>query len=924
MAILFGTSGGFNFQKSSTSSVQTVYNPVYAPTTFEFTNDLYNIWMLLPSFYRNLMENQEVTQDIWRGVSYILSDHLLDLYQDFYNLSADEIVVHRQKKWQILNFIKTLKFGETFSKIGGVTETFLNQQYYDIKLTGGRELSLWGDVHSAALSEDASVQWEVTLKYDNPLLGLAFGYIEGTKGIRKNGLAIGILGSNIFAAHYDATGTLTHIKASSDTITQTGGRYKLTGTYTGGSKQLTATVHYMDSEIYTETSGVTLGSPGGFTETIQGNVNSFTNVSVGDRVRYSILGTDHDFEIIGVGSTHITIRQKVFPTGQSNIAYKILGQSTAPIQSLVLDVIGQASDYKFAPTSFGSFTIEGLSADVSSEPKDVTFRIYSWKYFYPALLQDAVFIPKIQDKLFSPTVTLEQYKDYQVQGKVVKFSSPQFIDLYAPYIAYDDSTMYKNFGFILGLEEEASTIQYRDKVRGIFRAYYSGPTVSSIRSAVNLFLGLPVAIEPGTVSVVNTTYTGKTGRISILESDGDLRHYEYPSTSTPLVSVSDTVSPFQPLCTGVTIRDYISHPNWIADSIPDITKFHTIQVEIDLTQSSIDTLSSAIAFINNVKPTHKKVIINALQPLSEDLDLQDNDSIHRIQNYSFIDNICNKMNPYFDAQLYTSISTSEFDFAFDQGFIDWKPDTITTESADGIAQALLYHSLIYTKAITGNSQFLSGFVSVTDTTAMTGTGTSLQSQIGSNTHLILFERKSGSGASTTANSEFITLGNNHGVVFGDYIRIGTVDYQVTLAPSNSDTVEVFPYPAATASNLAWEGFSPKGTTVGVASITNETNLTMTTTTNGTNYESKHFIALVANPNYLKTYVDQYEELCPEEGLKIIMEDKSSGSLDAASSHATFGIYNNSSAAYATYNPSGALSLGSAGTQTTTIAEPALA
>lgn len=181
------------------------------------------------------------------------------------------------------------------------------------------------------------------------------------------------------------------------------------------------------------------------------------------------------------------------------------------------------------------------------------------------------------------------------------------------------------------------TADYLSIVRGLWYAYFNGPTLFNLRAGTQMLLGLPFAETDGVITEIRGDFSSSTGRILITDSSEEsiVRSYPYPA-SLPLeinpdtgvvYAVGDTVKQFAPLVRGVEVTDYIKDPRWFEGYINqgnfyEVEKFFKFLVRIDSSVFSLNTLLFAKTFISRVKPTYtypQYVVLKALKPTTVDV-----------------------------------------------------------------------------------------------------------------------------------------------------------------------------------------------------------------------------------------------------------------------------------------------------------------
>ena len=231
-----------------------------------------------------------------------------------------------------------------------------------------------------------------------------------------------------------------------------------------------------------------------------------------------------------------------------------------------------------------------------------------------SLPKNTISVPSIQANLENPVFVLRQNEDYVVVdddiGEYIKLGDNVVLDetdlpkaLWAEVSFVDNSdTVENNFGILVGGERDnlpdKITVwsKYRSAVQGLMYAFANGPTPANIRLGVQIVLGLPFTEHRGIVRVINPNYSDDAGLIIMEdvvdgETTGLYRLYNYPKaadleqhpTKDRHIQVGDTLPPddsnreFMPLCTGVSVHDWVNDPDWwtnIYDSKVPLPKYH--------------------------------------------------------------------------------------------------------------------------------------------------------------------------------------------------------------------------------------------------------------------------------------------------------------------------------------------------------------
>jgi hypothetical protein len=204
--------------------------------------------------------------------------------------------------------------------------------------------------------------------------------------------------------------------------------------------------------------------------------------------------------------------------------------------------------------------------------------------------------------------------------------------LWAEFMDVDNSeSIQANFGHLVDLTkssvESRLNFDYLSAVRGLFKSFFSGPTIESIRVGLELLNGLPVAEEAGTLVEITAPIGARVGRIRIRDSKNPavVRVYFFPvdlgvadtiDTVTGLprpLQVGDVVERFQSLSKGVEIRDYINSPEWwkpftAQGLITEIEKYASFEALVSHEVFDIENLDFMLSFLANIKPTYVKLL----------------------------------------------------------------------------------------------------------------------------------------------------------------------------------------------------------------------------------------------------------------------------------------------------------------------------
>lgn len=199
--------------------------------------------------------------------------------------------------------------------------------------------------------------------------------------------------------------------------------------------------------------------------------------------------------------------------------------------------------------------------------------------------------------------------------------------LWAEYTYLDNRPLIEaNFGIPVGFRLDdlaglSDSVDYLSAVRGLWYAYYNGPTVRNVRIGAQILLGLPFAEEEGVIEEIRDDFILKRGRLLLRDTKNTsvVRSYDYPNSLDLEVNpatgerykVGDTVSLFSPLVEGVEVIDYVKDPTWYEGLLNqgvfyEVQKYHTFLVRVNSNIFDLSALLITQNFVNNIRPIVKK------------------------------------------------------------------------------------------------------------------------------------------------------------------------------------------------------------------------------------------------------------------------------------------------------------------------------
>lgn len=162
-------------------------------------------------------------------------------------------------------------------------------------------------------------------------------------------------------------------------------------------------------------------------------------------------------------------------------------------------------------------------------------------------------------------------------------------------------------------------LDYLSAVRGLWYAYFNGPTLNNLRIGTQILLGLPFAEETGTIEEIRADFSPTLGRLLIRDTANAaiVRSYSYPralslevnpATAVPYV-VGDTVQQFSPLVKGADIVDYVKDPRWFSGLLAqgifnEVEKYFKFLVKIDSAAFNLSAVLAVKDFVLRIKPTY--------------------------------------------------------------------------------------------------------------------------------------------------------------------------------------------------------------------------------------------------------------------------------------------------------------------------------
>jgi hypothetical protein len=279
-------------------------------------------------------------------------------------------------------------------------------------------------------------------------------------------------------------------------------------------------------------------------------------------------------------------------------------------------------------------------------------------------------IPRLQEIIVDPPRVWSLNKEYTISTNsdgvraldfeegTFSFDNPPPDNLWAEITYLDNRQMIEdNFGLAVdfkveNLETQSEDLDYLSAVRGLWYAFFNGPSLWNVRIGTQILLGLPFAEVEGTIEDINLTYNATTIRMLIRdrvdstvvrsyfiprnrvwEGDGESMVAINPETGVEYVA-GDDVEQFYPLSKGVEILDWIKDPEWWSGFygqglLLELDKYFRFMVRADIDVFSIANLVFAIDFVKKIKPHYTYpafVILKRLPP--DQIDVTDSMTFH--------------------------------------------------------------------------------------------------------------------------------------------------------------------------------------------------------------------------------------------------------------------------------------------------------
>ena len=281
-------------------------------------------------------------------------------------------------------------------------------------------------------------------------------------------------------------------------------------------------------------------------------------------------------------------------------------------------------------------------------------------------------IPRLQEVIKGPAVAFDQNTDFQLETvddiRAIRFVSGTFSlgdpppDILWAEVTYLDntSTIDDNFGRMVDfttedLEARTDDLDYLSAVRGLWWAYFGGPSLYKVRVGTQILLGLPFAEATGVIEEIQPRFSLDNGRLILRDTANTniTRTYFYPRTAgladhaetgVELVE-GDTVEQFAPLSAGLEVLDYVKTSDWLESYVSqgrflEIDKFFRFLVRGDVDTFNLANMSFAMDFARKIKPHYTYPIFVLRKNFTEADEIDVLDQTLLTVNLSVFDSFC--------------------------------------------------------------------------------------------------------------------------------------------------------------------------------------------------------------------------------------------------------------------------------------------
>lgn len=329
--------------------------------------------------------------------------------------------------------------------------------------------------------------------------------------------------------------------------------------------------------------------------------------------------------------------------------FEVTENSTGHQSTILCEVVG-AKNEKLG------FDPRPLLEKLAGYPDNYTVEFLGVKHVHYIPVSEYVLdIPRLQEVIVEPPSFLTQNAEFTIETvddiNAIVFSDGLFSladpppDTLWAEVTYLDNkpTIEANFGRLVNFKVEdlatrTDDLDYLSAVKGLWWAYFGGPSLYKVLAGCQILLGLPFAETRGTITDIDTAYSATLGRIVIQDKDNptNLRTYFYPLNAGLWVkpdgtslAVGDEVDDFTPLSGGIEVKDWLSSSEWYktfvnTGNLLELDKFFRFLVRADADVFNVTNMIFAVDFVKKIKPHYTFPIFVLLKRLDTvEVDVQD-------------------------------------------------------------------------------------------------------------------------------------------------------------------------------------------------------------------------------------------------------------------------------------------------------------
>ena len=605
----------------------TVLNVTESPLARGVIPDLRFLWNYLSDFWR-LVEDTERIEVYWSGLAQVAAAELLNLWQIDYSKSLRDIQRTVQRRWLHYDFLMV----ESLPELSSVRAVYSGIESVDIPAEGfDSRVDLSLDIPARSLA---------TLSFSggsNRTAAALKAALQARLNLVDSGIRVALLSSRdgSFRLRIDAPFAMTVAPSTIASLMPVGLQ---NGLLEGAGSAMSSRAYKVDRSL--ENLGLVQGDflvLAGSAYRIGRIIDDasdpwpFQRVSLLDDIPVPAPTT---WAISGqVTSPSIDFAAGLVAPGDV-VTVEIIEASSGSLVTVDVPALGTSaaasSTLAIDASSLGQYLV---SADHSVFLQSVLRRTYL------PLDPLVVDVPYLQEKIDAKNdeEVLRRNVDFFVERGRLRFvtgSSPE-PDVWQygkpparmwAEVTYLDNrpTIEANFGipaaFTLDdLSVLPSNVDYLSAVRGLWYAFFNGPTLFNLKAGTQILLGLPFAEEAGVIDEIRNDFSSSHGRLLVHDRSNpaivrsytypaSLRLEENPATKAPY-EVGDTVELFAPLVAGTEVADWVKDPRWFLGYLQqgafyEVEKFFRFLVRVDSVAFNLSALLFVQSFIRRIKPTY--------------------------------------------------------------------------------------------------------------------------------------------------------------------------------------------------------------------------------------------------------------------------------------------------------------------------------